>query len=114
MLEVKVQSLGLDRTSNTPVVILLTDGLPNQVPYAEDGTVETTILRYAVAAKAAGVVMYTIGVGVPNSPDINQRINPAGAKVFTTACWLNPASEWGQCAAPISAYLSGGAVSMAA
>jgi Mg-chelatase subunit ChlD len=64
------------KPENDPVVILLTDGLPNQVPYDEDGTVETTVLRQATRAKEAGVVIYTIGVGVPDSPDINERINP--------------------------------------
>jgi Mg-chelatase subunit ChlD len=54
---------------STPVVILLTDGLPSQVPPAEDGSVSTTVLRAAQAAKDAGVTVYTIGVGLPADID---------------------------------------------
>jgi Mg-chelatase subunit ChlD len=54
---------------STPVVILLTDGLPSQVPPAEDGSVSTTVLRAAQAAKDAGVTVYTIGVGLPSDID---------------------------------------------
>jgi Mg-chelatase subunit ChlD len=61
-------------TINSPVLIVLTDGLPNQVPYAEDGTVETTVLRAAAAAKAAGITVYTIGVGRPGGA--HREINP--------------------------------------
>jgi Mg-chelatase subunit ChlD len=64
------------KPDNEPVVVFLTDGLPNQVPYAEDGTMETTVVRAAEEAKRNGVVFYTIGVGIPNSPDPAQRINP--------------------------------------
>jgi uncharacterized protein YegL len=65
------------KPENEPVVVLLTDGLPNQVPYAEDGTMETTVIRAADALRANGIEsIYTIGVGVPDSPDPNQRINP--------------------------------------
>lgn len=56
---------GARRPDNTPVVILLTDGLPNQVPYAEDGTMETTVLRAAAAAKTAGITVFTIAIGAP-------------------------------------------------
>jgi Mg-chelatase subunit ChlD len=48
---------------NTPVMILLTDGLPNRVPLAEDGSQETTVLRAAAAAKATGIDVYTIAIG---------------------------------------------------
>jgi len=54
---------------NTPVLVLLTDGLPNQVPYADDGTMETTVRRAAGGAKEAGIRIYTIGLG--NDQDIN-------------------------------------------
>jgi Mg-chelatase subunit ChlD len=60
---------------NTPVLVLLTDGLPNRVPYAEDGTMESTVLRQASAAKAAGITVYTIGVGRAGGP--RPQINPA-------------------------------------
>ncbi len=51
------------RADNTPVMVFLTDGLPNRVPPAEDGRMETTVLRLADAAKAAGIRVYTVGVG---------------------------------------------------
>ena len=57
------------RTENVPVVVLLTDGLPNQVPVAEDGSMATTILREAGAAKAKGVRFFTVGVGAPEDID---------------------------------------------
>ena len=39
------------KPENQKVMIVLTDGLPNRVPYAEDGTMETTILRQVQDAK---------------------------------------------------------------
>jgi Mg-chelatase subunit ChlD len=65
------------RAANTPVVILLTDGLPNQVPAAEDGRMETTVLRAAAAAKDAGVTVYTIAIGPPE--DTNPELLRAAA-----------------------------------
>lgn len=50
-------------SANQPIVILLTDGLPNRVPPAEDGRPETTILRAAERLKQAGAQVYTIGLG---------------------------------------------------
>ena len=58
--------------ASVPVVILLTDGLPNQVPYAEDGSMATTVLRAAVRAQARGARLFTIGVGAPD--DIDARL----------------------------------------
>lgn len=57
---------------NTPVIVLLTDGLPNRVPPAEDGTMETTVLRAAQRAKDAGIRIYTIAIGQPSdtNPDL--------------------------------------------
>jgi Mg-chelatase subunit ChlD len=63
------------RPASSPMMILLTDGLPNQVPYAEDGTMETTVLRSAQAAKADGTQLYTIGVGHTDSADPIDQIN---------------------------------------
>ncbi len=63
--------------TRTAVLIVLTDGLPNQVPYAEDGTMETTVLRTATAAKAAGIEVYSVGVGEPG--DINDGLLTACA-----------------------------------
>jgi hypothetical protein len=68
---------------NLPVMIVLTDGLPNQVPPAGDGTMETTVLQAAAAAKAEGIRVYTIGVGStdPSAPPL-ERIDP----VLLAAC----------------------------
>jgi nitric oxide reductase activation protein len=64
------------RPESTPMLIMLTDGLPNQVPYAEDGTMETTVLRAAETAKRAGSRVYTIGVGHTDASDPVDLINP--------------------------------------
>jgi hypothetical protein len=72
------------RPGNQKVIILLTDGLPNQVPYAEDGTMETTVLRAATAAKQAGNLIYTIGVGRPDAADPADRIDPILLKAMAT------------------------------
>jgi len=64
---------------NTAVMIVLTDGLPNTVPYdPEDGMMETTVLKAAQAAKDAGIKVFTIGVGKddPTAPLLEQ-INAA-------------------------------------
>lgn len=55
--------------TSTPVLIMLTDGLPNRVPRAEDGRMETTVLRAAQVAKDAGAMVYTIGIGQPTDID---------------------------------------------
>jgi len=50
---------------NRPVLILLTDGLPNRVPTPEpSGTQEETVLAAAAAAKRAGTRIFTIGLGL--------------------------------------------------
>jgi Mg-chelatase subunit ChlD len=71
------EALALRIAGSTPVVILLTDGLPSQVPPAEDGSVATTVLRAAQAAKDAGVTVYTIGIGLP--ADIDATLLTAAA-----------------------------------
>ena len=60
------------RGDNSQVMSCLKDGLPNRVPPAEDGTVETTVRRAAQAAKEAGMRVYTIGIGAQN--DINPQL----------------------------------------
>ncbi|MFN8422869.1 MAG: vWA domain-containing protein [Anaerolineae bacterium] len=56
---------------NRPVMIVLTDGLPNRVPfgagsdYPGTGRQEDSVLRMAQAAKDAGTRIYTIGLGTP-------------------------------------------------
>jgi hypothetical protein len=63
--------------AHTPVLVLLTDGLPNRVPTpAPSGSQEDTVLAAAARAKAAGIRLYTIGVGRPDAPDLADRINP--------------------------------------
>jgi hypothetical protein len=54
--------------------VLLTDGLPNQVPYGPGSSQEQTVLAKADHAKAAdpNMVIYTIGVGAPT--DLNQEL----------------------------------------
>lgn len=59
-------------TDRRATVILLTDGLPNHVPPAEDGTVETTVLRAAANLKSLGVVVHTVGFGEPG--DFNAQL----------------------------------------
>ncbi len=55
---------------NTPVMVLLTDGLPNRVPTpVPAGSQEDTVLAVADQAKAAGVLLYTIGLGQPTDID---------------------------------------------
>jgi len=55
--------------ANKPVMILLTDGLPNRVPIPPGGRQEDTVLAAARAVKATGTELFTIGLGAPN--DIN-------------------------------------------
>lgn len=60
------------QVGNTPVIILLTDGLPDAVPRAEDGSMDTTVIRAAAKAKAVGIKVYTIAVGAPE--DTNRQL----------------------------------------
>jgi len=60
------------RPDNEPVLILLTDGLPNRVPVGPGGSQEETVLAAAAAAKAAGTMVFTIGLGSPG--DINAQL----------------------------------------
>lgn len=64
-------------SDNTPVLILLTDGLPNHMPTpTPSGSQEDTVLAVAQRAKDLGFRLYVIGVGYPDAPDIADRINP--------------------------------------
>jgi hypothetical protein len=67
------------RPENEPVLILLTDGLPSQVPPdPSDGTMATTVLRAAGRAKEAGLTVFTIGVGRTDADaDPAERIDAA-------------------------------------
>jgi Mg-chelatase subunit ChlD len=60
------------RPENTPVMIFLTDGLPNQVPFEPGSSQEATVLAKAALAKSQGVVIYTIGLGTDT--DINATL----------------------------------------
>jgi len=55
--------------SRAAVVVLLTDGLPNLVPPAEDGRPETTILRAAERLKSLTTAVFTVGLGQPSEID---------------------------------------------
>ncbi len=46
-----------------PVMILLTDGLPNRVPFPPGGNQEATVLGAALRVKAAGTRLFTVGLG---------------------------------------------------
>ena len=64
---------GLRGGGVAPVVILLTDGLPNRVPTPPaGGTQEDTILTAAAAAKAAGTRVFTVGLG--EASDVLDRL----------------------------------------
>jgi Mg-chelatase subunit ChlD len=72
--------------NNTPVIVFLTDGLPNRVPVAEDGRMETTVIRAAQSAKDKGIRLYTIGLGRPDAPNLIDRVDP----VLLAACATDP------------------------
>jgi len=48
---------------NRPVVVVLTDGLPNHVPFPPGGRQEDTVLAAARAVKDAGSRVFTVGLG---------------------------------------------------
>jgi Mg-chelatase subunit ChlD len=64
--------------ANTPTVVLLTDGLPNRVPFGpgsahpECQSQECTVLLAATTVKAAGLRLFTIGLGLPD--DVLRRL----------------------------------------
>ncbi len=58
-----VLARGPRMAGNRPVIVLLTDGLPNQVPFAPGGRQEDTVLTAARAAKDAGARVFAIGLG---------------------------------------------------
>jgi Mg-chelatase subunit ChlD len=69
------------RPDNTPVLVLLTDGLPNRVPTpVSGGSQEDTVLAAAGRAKDGGIHVYTIALGAP------EDTNPA----LLEACATDP------------------------
>ena len=62
---------------NRQVVIVLTDGLPNQVPVPPGGRQEDTVLAAASAVKGAGSRVFTIGLGEPD--DVLRELLTASA-----------------------------------
>ena len=52
--------------ANRPVVVVMTDGLPNQVPFPPGGSQEATVLAAAERLKATGARVFTVGVGAPD------------------------------------------------
>ena len=67
-----VMDAGPRISDNRPVMILMTDGLPNRVPFGpgsehpECPNQECTVLKYATAAKEADTRLFTIGLGLPD------------------------------------------------
>ena len=64
---------------NTPVMIMLTDGLPNRVPLdPETNRMEETVIDAAQAAKDAGIRVYTVGFGKRpgETDDITELVYP--------------------------------------
>ena len=67
----------LRKVENTPVMVMLTDGLPNRVPLDEvSGRQEETVINAAQLAKDGGITVYTIGFGREDAEDIIDRVNP--------------------------------------
>lgn len=72
--------LGPERIlANKPVMILLTDGLPNRVPIPEGGRQEDTVLGAAQAVKDSGTELFTIGLGGANDINALMMIDAASA-----------------------------------
>lgn len=60
-----------------PVLVLLTDGIPNGVPTPPPaGSQADTVLAAAELARRRGVMLYTVGFGRADAPDPADRIDP--------------------------------------
>jgi hypothetical protein len=65
------------RADSRRLVVLLTDGLANPVPAAEDGRWETTVLRAADRLRSEGVELHVLGVGADlNDPLLTAIADP--------------------------------------
>jgi hypothetical protein len=74
------------RAGRTPIVVLLTDGVPNQVPTPiPAGSQEDTVLAAARRAKDQGIRIFAIGVGRPDAVDPIDRINADLLRSVATA-----------------------------
>lgn len=62
-----------------PVLLLLTDGLPNRVPIPPGGRQEDTVLAQARRAKAAGTRILAIGLGPPEEVSMSLLSEVASA-----------------------------------
>ncbi len=63
---------GSTMPDNRQVMIVLTDGLPNRVPFTPPLRQEDTVIAAASVAKSRGTQVFTIGLGKP--VDINPRM----------------------------------------
>ena len=82
------------KVGNTPVVVLLTDGQPSGVPLAADGTMETTVIQAANAAKANGVRIFTIAIGAEK--EVNPALLKACANDATQYFYTHDADKLGR------------------
>ena len=63
------------RLSNLPVMVLLSDGIPNRVPLPPGGgTQEDTIIAISDLAKVSGIEVYTVGLGRDLRPVLLRRV----------------------------------------
>lgn len=86
-LELGASSLpGPAAAERAQALILLTDGLPNQVPTPPGGgSMEATVLQAAQRAKAGGMTLYTIGYGRADAPDPLDRIHESLLRSIATS-----------------------------
>jgi Mg-chelatase subunit ChlD len=54
------------KPDNAAVMIVLTDGIPNRVPFPPGSSQEAVVLAAADSAKSAGTRIFTIGLGQPD------------------------------------------------
>lgn len=99
-LNVGVEALAeeLRKPGNTPVIILLTDGVPSDVPPDPDtGRPEDTVVAAAQAAKDAGITVYTIGFGsMDPAADPADQVNAdllRDCATDPTKAYIDPSAE---------------------
>ncbi|MBK6768573.1 MAG: VWA domain-containing protein [Ardenticatenales bacterium] len=68
----------LRHSYSTPIMVMLTDGLPNRVPiHPVTGNQEGTVIDAAQRANDAGITVYTIGFGRADAPELIDRVLPS-------------------------------------